>query len=98
METDTVGLKEVVIYPWPATFRQFTEEFMDLEVEDPLAGLDLHLPSPEELKMLSQKIGEPGQVTLYSGPGPFSLLYDQFSKEAKSKRLYSDVLKKENPK
>lgn len=95
LENDTVGLKEVVIYPWPSTYKQFKEEFLELEVEDPLANLDLHLPSMKDLSNLMKTPGIPGQIGLYSGPGPFSLLYDQFSKEARSKRMYADVLRRE---
>ena len=95
METDTVGLKEVVIYPWPSTYKQFKEDFMDLVVEDPLATLDLNLPSLKDIKAMIKTPGVSGQIGLYSGQGPFSLFYDKYSKEAKSKRLYSDLLKKE---
>ncbi len=55
-----------------------------MKIEDPLANLDLHIPSPQELKAL----GSSGAITL---PGPFSLLYGQFSKEAKTKRLMAKL-------
>ena len=95
LEADTVGLKEVVIYPWPSTYKAFKEDFLELEVEDPIANLDLYLPSPKELKALSYTSGIPGQIRLYSGSGPVSLLYDAFSKEAKSRKAYGEVLRKE---
>jgi hypothetical protein len=91
MKQDTVQLRELVIYPWPSTFSQLKRDFLQVEVEDPLADLDLHLPSPEELKMLS-----------YSLEGGFgikvpliSILYDQFSKEAKNKKNYETEMKRE---
>lgn len=34
-------------------------------------------------------------ITEHSGPGPFSLLYGHYSKEAKSKKLYADLILKE---
>lgn len=89
MQTQTVELKELVVHPWPETYKQFKEEFIALEVEDPLANLDLHLPSPAEMRNFAYSKG--GIVM----PGPISMLYDQFSKEARSKRIYADLMKKE---
>jgi hypothetical protein len=96
LQSDTVGLDEVVIYPWPSTYKQFKEDFLELEVEDPLANLDLNLPSLKDIAAFNRTPGEPGQVGIYSGAGPVSLLYDQFSKEAKSRRLYAEVIRKES--
>lgn len=91
MKDDTVNLKELVVRPWPATYQQLKREFMDVEIEDPIANLDLHLPSPEELKMES-----------YSLEGGFglhlpviSMLYNQFSREAHSKQIYAELIKSE---
>jgi hypothetical protein len=84
-----VNLKELVVHPWPETYKQFKKEFLALEVEDPLANLDLHLPSPAEMRNLAYSQG--GIVM----QGPISLLYDKFSKEARSKRIYADLMKKE---
>jgi len=95
LKPDTVGLKEVVVYPWPSTYKQFRKDFLELEVKDPLADLKSDLLDNKEIEALDQTPGVPGQISLYSGPGPVSLLYDQFSKEARSRRLYAEVLKKE---
>ena len=38
---------------------------------------------------------EPGQIGLYSGPGPVSILYEQFSKEGRSRRMYAEFLRKD---
>jgi len=91
MQQDTVQLKELVIYPWPATYSQLKKDFLKVEIEDPMADVDLHLPSPEELKMLS-----------YSLEGGFglkvpviSMLYNKYSKEARFKRDYADAMKME---
>lgn len=89
MQKDTVNLKELIVRPWPATYQQLKKEFMEIEIDDPLANLDLHLPSPEEMRNLAYSQG--GIVM----PGPFSMLYDQFSKEARSKRIYAELMKKE---
>lgn len=91
MHAKTIKLKDLAGTPWPATYEQFKKEFLELEVEDPLANLDLHLPSPEEMRMLS-----------YSLEGGFglrlpliSMLYDQFSKEARSKEIYAGLIIKD---
>lgn len=89
MQNKTVNLKEFVVHPWPATYKAFKKAFVEMEVENPLANLDLHLPSPKELRNLAYSQG--GVVM----PGPISMLYDQFSKEAKSKRIYAGLMKKE---
>jgi hypothetical protein len=88
---DTVNLKELVVRPWPGTYEQLRQEFMKVEVVDPLANLDLHLPSPEELKM-----------STYSLEGGFglrlpliSMIYNQFSKEAKFKNNYVEAVNRE---
>jgi hypothetical protein len=89
LQQDTVYLKELVVYPWPSTYEQFREEFIEMEIEDPIADLHLNLPSPEEMRNLARPQG--GLVM----PGPFSILYDQFSKEARSKRTYAELMRKD---
>lgn len=91
MQKDTVNLKELIVHPWPATLPQLKREFMEVEVVDPIADLDLHLPSPEEMRMLS-----------YSLEGGFglklpiiSMIYNKYSKEALLKKNYADAMKSE---
>lgn len=88
LQSDTINLAEVVVHPWPATLERLRREVLNYEPEDPLASLDLRLPSPEEMKMLAS----PGGLTM---PGPVSILYDQFSREARQKKAYAEVMKKE---
>jgi hypothetical protein len=85
----TIDLHDSVQPPWPATYEEFKKAFIEMVIEDPLANLDLHLPSPAEMRNLAYPQG--GIVM----PGPISLLYDQFSKEARSKRIYAGLLKKD---
>jgi hypothetical protein len=89
MQDDTVNLKELIVRPWPATYKEFKKEFMEVEIDDPIANLDLYLPSPDEMRNLAYPQG--GIVM----PGPFSMLYDQFSKEARSKKTYAELIKKD---
>ena len=89
MQNDIVDLDEVIVRPWPATMEQLKKEFMEVEIEDPLANLKLYLPSPEEMKNLAYPSGG------IRVQGPVSALYNQFSKEAKSKRIYAELMLKE---
>ena len=95
MQQDTIQMKELVIYPWPATYSQLKKDFLKVEIEDPMADIDLNLPSLKDSGKFLNTPMEPGQIGIYSGPGPFSILYNQFSKEARSKRIYAEILKKE---
>jgi hypothetical protein len=89
MKQELAGWRDLVKSPWPATYEEFKAEFMKIEIVDPLANLDLHLPSPEELRNYAYPQG--GIVI----QGPISFLYDQFSKEARSKKLYAELVVKE---
>jgi len=88
---ENVNSIEQVSHPWPATYEELKREFMKVEIDDPIADLDLHLPTPEELRMLT-----------YSLEGGFglhlpliSILYNEFSKEAHSKEIYAGLVKKD---
>jgi hypothetical protein len=96
MVHDTVALKEVVVRPWPATFEQLRNAVLDYQPVDPLASLDLRLPSKAEMKMLFLATGYvSGQVRLYSGSGPVSLLYDRLSRESKQKQAFTASMDRE---
>lgn len=88
-QTKTINPGDSVHTPWPATWEEFKKEFIEMKIEDPIANLDLHLPSPKEMRNMAYPQG--GIVM----QGPISLLYDRFSKEAKSKRIYADLMKKD---
>jgi hypothetical protein len=89
LQKDTVNLKELVVYPWPSTYEQLKREFTEIEVEDPIANLHLNLPSPEEMRNLAYPQGG------FIMSGPVHMLYNQVSKEARSKRIYAELVKKE---
>jgi hypothetical protein len=89
LQQDSIDLTKLGIHPWPATWEQFKKEFMEVKVEDPMANLDLHLPSPEELRNYAYPCGG------IRMQGPISYLYDQFSREARSKKTYADLMIKE---
>lgn len=95
MIPDTVLLKEIAIYPWPATYSQLKQKFMEVEVKDPASELDLNIPTPKDIAAMNRTPGEPGQIGLYSGTSPISMLYNKYSKEAKSKKLYAEAVNRE---
>ncbi len=90
LQKQTVDLDEIVIRPFPATYEELKQEFMEIEIDDPVAiNIQPYLPTPEELRNLAYP---QGGITM---KGPVSTIYDQFSREAKSKKLYAELLQKE---
>jgi hypothetical protein len=89
MQAKTLNPKDSALSHWPATWEEFKKEFIEMKIEDPVANLDLHLPSPKELRNCAYPQG--GIVM----QGPISFLYDRFSKEARSKRIYADLTRKD---
>ncbi|MBW6459034.1 MAG: hypothetical protein K0B08_00525 [Bacteroidales bacterium] len=88
---DTIDLKEVVIYPWPATIEKLKEEVLKLEIRDPVSeNITPYLPTSTELRTLAHPVG-----VIISMPGPFSLIYDHYSKEARRKKAYAKALNEE---
>lgn len=92
LKSDTVNLKELTIRPWPATYEDLKRAFLKVEIDDPVADLDLHLPSPEELKMASYSLEGGFGVRL----SLISMLYNKYSKEARSDEAYALLMKKDN--
>jgi hypothetical protein len=88
-QVKNINPKDSVPSPWPATWEEFKREFIEMKVEVPLANLELHLPSAKEMRNIAYPQG--GIIV----QGPISFLYDQFSKEARSKRIYADLMKKD---
>jgi hypothetical protein len=82
-------LKDKAVPPFPVTYAEFRRQFLELKVEDPLANLRMVLPSPKEMRNLAYPEG--GIVV----QGPISFLYDRFSKEARSNRIYAGLVKKD---
>jgi hypothetical protein len=87
---DTILLREAVIKPYPATYAEFKKEFLALEV-------------PEELiidRIIMPTEGYGSKYTLPGGgislPGPFSLLYNSFSKEAKELKKMNKILARDH--
>jgi len=83
---DTIVLKTAEIRPYPATYAELRREFMKLKVNE-----------EEILKRVDMtKIDYGNKYTLPQGgislPGPFSALYNTFSKEAKELKKMNVIL------
>lgn len=77
---DTLMLQETTIRPYPATYREFRQEFLTLKTPELAAIERLQLPTDPFRR--SYQNPEGGLLL----PGPFTLLYNAFSKEAKELR------------
>lgn len=83
---DTILLKEAVIKPFPATYIEFKKEFLALKLPEELIIDRITMPS----EGYGSKYTMPGGGI--SLPGPFSLLYNSFSKEAKELKKMNKIL------
>ena len=90
MTRDTLMLKQATVYPYPATFQQFKQEFITLNLPDTTPKVDLHLNDILTFINLDLKDYERGQMKLYSG-SVISMLYDKLSHEGKMRRKYLAV-------
>lgn len=74
---DTLSISGPVIRAYPATYAEFRREFIELKTPEEELAKKLNLPS----EPFRRRYENPeGGILL---PGPFSLLYDNFSKEAR---------------
>ncbi len=73
---DTITLQEAIIRKYPATYELFKKEFVKLDIDE--------RNLVDDFKKIDQKLYNPsGGIFL---PGPFTILYNLFSKEMKSKK------------
>lgn len=79
---DTLNLTEIIIRPYPKDLQSLKKEFLELEFEEE-ATVNLHL---EEIEI--QGPADAGMVI----KGPFTALYEAFSRHAKVLRQYEALL------
>ena len=83
---DTLNLTEIVIRPYPKDLQTLKREFLTLELtEEP--KVDLHM---DEIEI--QGPVNSGMVI----SGPFSALYEAFSRHAKIMRKYESLIRQDN--
>ncbi len=84
---DTIILKTAEIKPYPATYAEFKREFMELRVPEEILFEKTNIPHIVYRSKYANPDG--GGILL---PGPFSLLYNAFSKEGKELKKMNSIL------
>ncbi|MDY0102281.1 MAG: hypothetical protein RBS07_05045 [Lentimicrobium sp.] len=87
---DTIIISGPEIRPYPATYPEFRKEFIALRTPEEIMHKKLGLP----LAPFRKRYENPGGGLLL--PGPISLLYNTFSKEAKQLKKMEAIYKKDN--
>jgi len=89
MEADTILLPEQTVYAWPESeaFKKLTE----VRIEDLEKSKSLLVPSTRDLIRQTHVIGGEGSIGV-AFPGPFSLFYSAFSKEAKTRKALEKII------
>lgn len=88
--TDTLIISGPEIRPYPATYPEFRQEFISMRTPEEKIIKAMNLPT----KPFRKKYENPEGGLLL--PGPFSLIYDNFSKEAKQKKKMAAIYSKNN--
>ncbi|RLC55715.1 MAG: hypothetical protein DRH89_07135 [Candidatus Cloacimonadota bacterium] len=83
LSIDTIQLDEAIIYPFPLTLEELKEEFLELSMEEEPPAFDLHL---DEAGILG--LPQTGAII----HGPFSAIYEKFSRSAKFRRKYEALI------
>lgn len=80
LSQDTIELSEAVITPWPENWQEFRAAFLALDV--PNESFIIEIPQAA-LKQAIRDAKPGGGITM---PGPVSILYEAFSRDAKKRR------------
>lgn len=86
LSIDTIQLDEATIYPFPLTLEELKVEFLELSIEEEAPAFDLHL---DEAGILG--LPQTGAII----HGPFSAIYEKFSRSAKLRRKYEALVEYE---
>lgn len=104
MESDTIMMTGINIYPWPADVAAFKEAILAMDDQTPKVP-DLKLNDPKYKAALPLPGSAPNYIPGMANPGltytikgPFTALYDAFSKEARSRRIYEELAKADQKK
>ncbi len=97
MLVDTTQISGVTIYPWPYDAKALKEAVLAMEDQTPNIP-DLKLNDPKfyntPIPGGQPKTSIPGMVDpglTFTVPGPITAMYDAFSKEGKSRRLFESL-------
>jgi len=104
MESDTIMITGINIYPWPADAAAFKEAILAMDDQAPKVP-DLKLNNPKYNAAGSLPGSPPNYIPGMANPGltytikgPITALYDAFSKEGKSQRKYEELIKADQKK
>ena len=86
LSVDTINLTETTIYPFPETLAELKQEFLELSIEEESPAINLHLDDAGIL-------GLPQTGAIIHGP--FTALYEKFSRSAKLRRKYQALIEYE---
>lgn len=86
---DTLELSEAVITPWPETWQEFRHAFITLDVPGDAPYIEIPAAA---IRQAIRDARPGGGITL---PGPVSMLYEAFSRNAKYRRKL-EALQKES--
>lgn len=84
---DTIVLRTAEIKPYPATYAEFKREFLEMRVPEEVLLERTNIPHVVYRSKYANPDG--GGILL---PGPFSLLYNAFSKEGKELKKMNAIL------
>lgn len=91
LEPDTVVLDELEVYAWPERDAERKQIIDDLIEQELVTALDHLTPSYKDL-LVSQLRSTGAGISI---PGPFSLIYSTFSKEARTRREVEKIILRE---
>jgi hypothetical protein len=104
MQVDTIQITGVEIYPWPSDAEALKKAVLAMEDQTPDVP-DLKLNDPNfyntPIPGSQPPASNPGMANpglTYTIHGPFTALYDAFSKEAKSRRIYESLVNQDQRK
>lgn len=104
MLVDTTQISGVTIYPWPADAKALKEAVLAMEDQTPKIP-DLKLNDPKfyntPIPGGQPKTSIPGMIDpglTLTVPGPISAIYEAFSKEGKSRRMFESLTNQDTKK
>lgn len=86
LSVDTINLAETTIYPFPQTLEALKQEFLELSMEEEAPAINLHL---DEAGIIA--LPQTGAII----NGPFTAIYEKFSRSAKLRRKYEALVEYE---
>ena len=87
MEEKVYDIPEIEVHPYP-NFSDFKHAFLNLELPEDSFKVDLNLPEVGTSQAARFANGQVGLII----EGPFTAIYDKFSRKGKDKRAYDELM------